>query len=71
MDANIPGENYLRNRAVSVQTVLDDLNDAQNALNVIVLDACRYRRLVISLPRFFDCAKPRPEHGGRSSCFYN
>ena len=41
VDANIPGENYLRNRAVSVQTVLDDLNDARNGLNVVVLDACR------------------------------
>ena len=41
VDANIPGENYLRNRAVSVQTVLDDLNDARNSLNVVVLDACR------------------------------
>ena len=41
VDANIPNENYLRNRAVSVQVLLDDLNDAQNALNVVVLDACR------------------------------
>ena len=41
VDANIPGENYLRNRAVSVQTLLDDLNDAGNGLNVVVLDACR------------------------------
>jgi len=41
VDANIPGENYLRNRAVSVQSLLDDLNDAGNGLNVVVLDACR------------------------------
>ena len=41
VDANIPSENYLRNRAVSVQTVLDELNDARNGLNVVVLDACR------------------------------
>jgi len=41
VDANIPNENYLRTRAVSVQTLLDDLNDARNGLNVIVLDACR------------------------------
>ena len=41
VDANIPNENYLRNRAVSVQTLLDDLNDAGNSLNVVVLDACR------------------------------
>ena len=41
VDANIPNENYLRNRALSVQTILDDLNDAGNGLNVVVLDACR------------------------------
>ena len=41
VDANIPGENYLKNRAVSIQTVLDDLNDSGNGLNVVVLDACR------------------------------
>jgi uncharacterized membrane protein (DUF485 family) len=39
--ANIPSENFLRTRAVSVQTVLDELNDASNELNVVVLDACR------------------------------
>jgi hypothetical protein len=39
--ANIPSENFLRTRAVSVQTVLDELNDARNELNVVVLDACR------------------------------
>jgi len=41
VDANIPGENFLRSRTVSVQTVLDELNDARNKLNVVVLDACR------------------------------
>jgi len=41
VDANIPSENALRSRAVSVQMILDDLNDARNSLNVIVLDACR------------------------------
>jgi len=41
VNANIPGENFLRNRAMSVQQVLDDFNDARNALNVVVLDACR------------------------------
>jgi len=41
VDANIPSENALRSRAVSVQMILDDLNDAKNSLNVIVLDACR------------------------------
>jgi len=41
VDANIINENYLRTRAVSVQAILDDLNDARNGLNVVVLDACR------------------------------
>ena len=41
VDAYIPGENFLKNRAVSVQLVLDELNDARNSLNVVVLDACR------------------------------
>ena len=39
--ANIPSENFLRDRAISVQTMLHELNDAGNELNVIVLDACR------------------------------
>ncbi|WP_461252980.1 hypothetical protein [Treponema sp. R8-4-B8] len=41
VDANIPSENFLRNRAVSVQEMLDELNDAGNKFNVVVLDACR------------------------------
>jgi hypothetical protein len=41
VDAVIPNENRLRDRAVSMQAVLDDLNDAHNSLNVVVLDACR------------------------------
>jgi hypothetical protein len=41
VNSNIPTESNLRTRAVSVQTVLDDLNDAKNSLNVVVLDACR------------------------------
>jgi hypothetical protein len=41
VNANIPSENYLRERALSVQIILDDLNDARNSLNVVVLDACR------------------------------
>ena len=41
VNANIPSENALRNRAMSVQMVLDELNDARNCLNVVVLDACR------------------------------
>ena len=38
---NILSENHLRQRAVSVQTILDNLTDAGNELNMIVLDACR------------------------------
>ena len=41
VDANIQSEGNLRVRAVSVQAMLDDLNDAGNELNIIVLDACR------------------------------
>ncbi|MCL2834974.1 MAG: caspase family protein [Treponema sp.] len=41
VDANIPDENYLKGRAVSVQIMLDELNDARNELNVVILDACR------------------------------
>ena len=41
VDANIQSESSLRLRAVSVQAMLDDLNNAGNALNVVVLDACR------------------------------
>ena len=38
---NILSENHLRQRAFSVQTLLDNLNDARNELNIVVLDACR------------------------------
>ena len=41
VDANIQSEGNLRVRAVSVQAMLDDLNDAENELNIVVLDACR------------------------------
>ena len=41
VNASIQSENYLRGRAVSVQSMLDELNDAGNSLNVVVLDACR------------------------------
>jgi len=41
VDINIDSENRLRYRAVAVQSLLDELNDAGNSLNVIVLDACR------------------------------
>ena len=39
--ASIPSENSLRERAVSVQFMLGELNDAGNELNIVVLDACR------------------------------
>lgn len=41
VDANYQSEIILRNRAVSVQKLLEDLNDVENELNIIVLDACR------------------------------
>ena len=41
VNANIASENALRTRAMSVQMLLDDLTDAGNGLNVVVLDACR------------------------------
>jgi len=41
VDANIPDENFLKNRTVAVQEMLDELNDAKNEFNVVVLDACR------------------------------
>jgi len=40
-NANIPDRNFVRERAFSVQIMLDMLNDSNNALNIIVLDACR------------------------------
>jgi formylglycine-generating enzyme required for sulfatase activity len=40
-DANIAGESFLMSRAMQVQAVLDALNQAGNALNIVVLDACR------------------------------
>ena len=55
--ANISNENYLRQRAVSVQTMLAGLNNAGNALNVIVLDACRDNP--------FDWARGRGGSGNR------
>ena len=41
VDANIPSESYLADRSVSVQAILTELNSAGNALNIVVLDACR------------------------------
>jgi len=41
VDADISSESFLRRQSISVQEMLDELNDAGNELNVIVLDACR------------------------------
>ena len=38
---NIHNETHLRQRAVSLQFILDSMNEAGNELNMIVLDACR------------------------------
>jgi uncharacterized caspase-like protein len=41
VNANIQTENSLRRQAYAVQEMLDELNDASNELNIVVLDACR------------------------------
>ncbi|WP_461256864.1 SUMF1/EgtB/PvdO family nonheme iron enzyme [Treponema sp. R80B11-R83G3] len=41
VDANIQSESFLRRQSISVQEMLDELNNAGNDLNVVVLDACR------------------------------
>jgi len=41
VDANIQSESFLRRQSLGVQEMLDELNDAGNELNVVVLDACR------------------------------
>jgi hypothetical protein len=40
-DANIGSESLLRHRALPLSFTLDELTSAGNALNVVVLDACR------------------------------
>jgi hypothetical protein len=40
-DARIPGESFLKTKALAAQAVLDTLQGTKNGLNVIVLDACR------------------------------
>jgi len=40
-NADIPSANFLGDTSISVQTMLAELNDARNELNIIVLDACR------------------------------
>jgi formylglycine-generating enzyme required for sulfatase activity len=41
VDADIRSESYLGDRAVSVQSMLNEINQAGNELNIVVLDACR------------------------------
>jgi len=41
IDANYQSEVILRSRAISVQKLLEDLYNAENELNIVVLDACR------------------------------
>jgi putative glutamine transport system substrate-binding protein len=41
VDADIKTENLLRDRAVSMQFMLAELNEASNALNIVILYACR------------------------------
>jgi hypothetical protein len=41
VDASIQSESLLRQRAMPVQFMLNELNDAGNELNIVVLDACR------------------------------
>ena len=41
VNVNIPGENYLEERAISAQVIMDGLDAAGNELNIVVLDACR------------------------------
>lgn len=40
-DAHIPEESYLKLRALPVQAIFEDLQNAKNRLNIIILDACR------------------------------
>jgi len=40
-DARIASETFLKTKALAAQSVLDTLQQSRNALNVVVLDACR------------------------------
>lgn len=40
-DAHIASASFLKTKALAAQEILDTLQDAHNALNVVVLDACR------------------------------
>lgn len=41
VDARLSAESLLRTRAIPLQFVLDSLGESGNALNIVVLDACR------------------------------
>ena len=41
VDVQIPSESLLRTRAVSLHFVLESLREANNKLNMVILDACR------------------------------
>jgi hypothetical protein len=41
VDADVKAESFLKTKAFDVQSLLDELNEAKNQLNVVVLDACR------------------------------
>ncbi len=41
VDARINSESLLRNRAVPLQFILDSLKEANNQVNIVILDACR------------------------------
>jgi uncharacterized caspase-like protein len=41
VDASVPNAAALRYHTLNMQEVLDELNSAGNALNIVVLDACR------------------------------
>jgi hypothetical protein len=41
VDAHVASEPYLRTKALPMQVVLDILQNSQNSLNILVLDACR------------------------------
>ncbi len=40
-DARIPSDTYLKTKALSLQSVLDNLRKAHNKLNIVIIDACR------------------------------
>ena len=41
VDADLKSEAFLKNRALAAQEVLETLDGSHNALNIVVLDACR------------------------------